>query len=150
MREEKRSDLYEKIDEEDRNLVGEPYISWDLSDAVLKISRGLSIDILRTIQVRLQLSNSELADILMISPRTLDRRKHEQMLPPDESERSYRIVRLIDLAKEIFASTEKTVVWFKRPNYALGNQRPVELVKTEPGARLVERTLGHIRHGITV
>lgn len=141
---------YKKSDKKDSNIVDEPYIAWGLAKAADKISRGLSTDVLHTLQTRLKLSNSELAGLLMISPRTLDRRKNEPRLAPDESERSFRIVRLTDLAEEIFGSMEETASWFKQPNYTLGNQQPLELVKTEPGARLVERTLGQIRHGITV
>ncbi len=128
----------------------EPYIAWDLPKASAKISSGLATDILSIIQDRLGISNKDLSELLLISPRTLDRRKKEAILPADESERSFRIARLTDLASEIFGSMEKASVWFKQPNFALGNKTPIELVKTEPGARLVERTLHQIRHGITV
>ncbi|NBC65963.1 MAG: DUF2384 domain-containing protein, partial [Bacteroidetes bacterium] len=74
----------------------------------------------------------------------------EDVLPPDESERSYRIARLTDLAAEVFGSMEKASNWFKQPNYTLGNKKPLDIVQTEPGARLVERTLQQIQHGITV
>lgn len=147
---ENHDDSYRPSDEKDRNIIEEPYIAWELPKAASKISHGLSTDVLKTIQFRLQLSNKELADILMISTRTLDRRKKELQLPPDESERSFRVVRLTDLAAEIFGSMDKGASWFKQKNYVLNNQKPLELVKTEPGARLVERTLGQVRHGITI
>lgn len=134
--------------EKDKNLVEEPYIAWDLPKASEKISSGLATDILTTIQNRLKISNMDLSELLLISPRTLDRRKKEAVLPADESERSYRIARLTDLAADVLGSMEKGSVWFKTPNYALGNKKPIELVKTEPGARLVENTLRRIEHGI--
>ncbi|MCC5906247.1 MAG: DUF2384 domain-containing protein [Balneolaceae bacterium] len=136
--------------EEKESLVEEPYIAWDLTKASAKISSGLATGILSIIQDRLGISNKDLSELLLISPRTLDRRKKEAILPADESERSFRIARLTDLASEIFGSMEKASVWFKEPNFALGNKTPIELVKTEPGARLVERTLHQIGHGITV
>ncbi len=139
-----------KSDKKDSNIAEEPYIEWGLADAAEKISRGLSTDVLYTLQSRLQLSNRELSYLLMISPRTLDRRKNEQRLAPDESERCLRVVRLTDMAGEIFGTLDKAASWFKQSNFALGNQKPIEMVRTEPGARLVERTLGQIRHGITV
>ncbi|NBC03702.1 MAG: DUF2384 domain-containing protein [Bacteroidetes bacterium] len=132
------------------NKVEEPFIAWDLSKAVANIQEGLASDILQTIQTRLDISRMELSTLLMISPRTLDRRRKEDVLPPDESERSYRIARLTDLAAEVFGSMEKASTWFKQPNYALGNKKPLDIVQTEPGARLVERTLQQIQHGITV
>lgn len=130
--------------------VEEPYIAWDLSKAASMVHSGLATEVLHTIQNRLGLSNLELSQLLMVSPRTIDRRKKEEVLPADESERSYRIARLTDLAAEVTGSMEKASIWFKKPNYALGNKKPIELMKTEPGARLVERTLNQIRHGITV
>jgi len=132
------------------NKAEEPFIAWDLSKAVANIQEGLASDILQTIQIRLDISRMELSTLLMISPRTLDRRRKEAVLPPDESERSYRIARLTDLAAEVFGSMEKASSWFKQKNYALSNKKPIDIVQTEPGARLVERTLRQIQHGITV
>ena len=134
----------------DDNLVSEPYITWDLETAASKINIGLATDILATIQSRLQISNHQLSDLLMVSTRTLDRRKKEKTLPPDESERSYRIARLTDRAYQIFEDSDKVAQWFSEPNYALGNKQPIELAKTEPGARLIEQLLGRLEHGITV
>lgn len=134
----------------DENTVSEPYVSWDLNTAAARISNGLKTGILATIQARLQLSNRQLSDLLMISPRTLDRRKKESKLPPDESERGYRIARLTDRAYQIFEDDKKVADWFSEPNFSLGNQTPLDLAKTEPGARLVEQLLGRIKHGITV
>lgn len=127
-----------------------PYISWDLSSALKQISDGLGTNILRLIQVRLDISKAELSSLLLVSPRTLDRRRKESTLPPDESERSFRIARLTDLAAMILGDMESAANWFKKPNYALGNQTPLELMRTEPGAKLVERTLRQIEHGISV
>lgn len=141
---------YPLPDEKDRNIISEPYLAWGLPKAASKISHGLSTDILSTLQRRLHLSNQALSELLMISPRTLDRRKKESTLPSDESERSYRIARLTDLAYQIFENMSKVSEWFEEPNYALGNKKPIELVKTEPGAKIVENVLGRIRHGITV
>ena len=134
----------------DENIVSEPYIAWDLDTAVSKIDKGLGTSILTTIQARLRISNQQLSDLLMVSPRTLDRRKKEEILPPDESERSYRVARLTDRAYQVFEDPDKVAQWFSEPNYALGNKLPIDLAKTEPGARLVEQALGRIEHGITV
>lgn len=135
---------------EDSNIISEPYIAWDLETAVSKISEGLGTGILATIQSRLQLSKQQLSDLILVSPRTLDRRRKENRLPPDESERSYRIARLTDRAYQVLGESDKVARWFSEPNYALGNKIPLELAKTEPGARLIEQLLGRIEHGITV
>ena len=136
--------------EKDDNIVSEPYIAWNLDTAAAKIGHGLGTSILATIQERLRISNQQLSDLMMVSPRTLDRRKKEETLPPDESERSYRIARLTDRAYQVFEDPDKVARWFSKPNYALGNKKPIDLAKTEPGARIVEQLLGRIEHGITV
>lgn len=138
------------IESGDKNIVSEPYIAWDLDTAAAKIGNGLGTSILATIQARLRISNRQLSDLMMVSPRTLDRRKKEETLPPDESERSYRIARLTDCAYQVFEDPDKVARWFSEPNFALGNKKPINLAKTEPGARLVEQLLGRIEHGITV
>lgn len=142
--------ILSEIEKADENIVSEPYVSWDLETAISKITEGLKTSILATIQARLKISNHQLSDLLMVSPRTLDRRKKERTLPPDESERSFRIARLTDRAYQVFEDDNKVAEWFSEPNYALGNKKPLDLVKTEPGARLVEQVLGRIEHGITV
>lgn len=134
----------------DENIVSEPYISWDLLTAASRISSGLATDILATIQARLKISNRQLSELMMVSTRTLDRRKKEKTLPPDESERSYRVARLTDRAYQIFKDEDEVARWFSESNFALGSKKPIELAKTEPGARLVEQLLGRIEHGITV
>lgn len=136
--------------EDDENIVSEPYIAWDLQTAASKISEGLGSGILATIQSRLHLSNQQLSDLILVSTRTLDRRKKEKKLPPDESERSYRIARLTERAYQVFGESEKVASWFSELNFALGNKTPLELAKTEPGALLIEQLLGRIEHGITV
>jgi len=150
MADKKPYPTYQSESDDDRNIVREPYIAWELQDAASKISRGLYTDILITIQSRLKLTNLELAELLQLSPRTLDRRRKEVTLPADESERSYRIARLTELAMQVFEDQDKVSAWFTQPNFALGNQKPLDLIKSEPGARLVERLLHQIEHGITV
>ena len=135
---------------ERQTQVEDPFIAWDLPKASARISSGLASEIILIIQERLGVSNKDLSELLLISPRTLDRRKKEDILPADESERTFRIARLTDLASDVLGSMDKASTWFKTPNFALGNKKPIELIKTEPGARLVERTLNQIRHGMPV
>lgn len=139
-----------KVSPKNTALKGEIYSAWDLSTAAHNISEGLPTGSLETVQARLELSNKELADVVLISPRTLTRRKKEKTLPPDESERVYRINRLIEIAAVILGGATEARDWMKEPNFALGDEVPLALAKTEPGAQLVERVLHQIEHGITV
>lgn len=130
-------------------LKGTLYASWDLPTAAHRVAEGLPTGSLSTVQERLELSNKELADVVLISPRTLTRRKKETSLPPDESERVYRINRLVEIAADVLGGEAAAREWMKEPNFALGEETPLSLAKTEPGAQLVERVLHQIEHGMS-
>jgi len=89
----------------------------------------------------------ELARSLDLSPRSLQRRRHEGRLAPYESDRLYRLARIIALAKSSIGDDERAIEWLKRPNRALGGKAPLEVVDTELGARAVENVLGRIAYG---
>lgn len=129
---------------------GKAYLAWDLPTAARRISEGLPTGALDTIQARLGLSNAELAAVVQISLRTLSRRKKEALLPPDESERVYRINRLAEIAAQVLGGESAARDWMREPNFTLGDETPLSMARTEPGAKLVERVLGQIDHGIMV
>ena len=89
-----------------------------------------------------------MADVLSIPTSTLNRRRKAGRLDRDESERAYRLARLVDRAADVFGSVESGVEWLKRPQFALGGVTPLTYADTEPGAREVENVLGRIEHGV--
>lgn len=93
------------------------------------------------------LTLKELASALDLSPRSLQRRRRTGRLAQYESDRLYRLARIIALADEFLGEHEKAVRWLKRPNRALGGIPPVEALDTELGARQVENILGRIAYG---
>lgn len=88
-------------------------------------------------------------DRLIIPRRTLAHRKAKrQPLNRAESERALRVASLTALAEETFANREKAQNWLRRPTSRLGGMRPLDLLDSEPGARVVEQLLYRIGHGI--
>lgn len=130
--------------------VREAIVSWDLSTAAHKIDAGLDTELLFTISNELDITGTELSNVVSIPPRTLARRKQENRLPPDESDRVYRIIRIIDLATEVLGSLGNARKWLKEPNYTLSERTPLSYLDTGPGSNLVERALRQVQHGITV
>lgn len=126
------------------------YSEWDLATAALRVSEGLATTSLYRVKDRLGLSNTELSALVQIPPRTLARRLGDERLPPDESERVYRIARLLEIAIRVLGSAEAAGEWMREPNFALGERIPLTLARTEPGAGLVERVLIGIEHGLPV
>jgi putative toxin-antitoxin system antitoxin component (TIGR02293 family) len=89
----------------------------------------------------------ELAAALDLSPRSLQRRRSAGRLARHESDRLYRLARIVALADEFLGDHERGMRWLKRPNRALGGVTPVAAIDTEPGARQVENILGRIGYG---
>jgi putative toxin-antitoxin system antitoxin component (TIGR02293 family) len=97
---------------------------------------------------RFGLAREEAAVALHLPQRTIARRKKEQKLRADESDRLLRLARVSAQAAAILGSGAKAAQWLRRPNRALRNQAPLELVDSDIGTRQVEEVLGRIEHGI--
>jgi len=82
----------------------------------------------------------------LIAPKRtyLLRRQRRQPLSPAESERVARVARIFAVAEDAFQSTAKAAAWLRKPSRVLGGKVPLELLRTEPGARLVEEELVRI------
>lgn len=93
------------------------------------------------------LTLKELAAALDLSPRSLQRRRRSGRLARYESDRLYRLARIVALANEYLGDHERAMRWLKRPNRTLGGIAPIAAIDTELGARHVENILGRIAYG---
>jgi putative toxin-antitoxin system antitoxin component (TIGR02293 family) len=112
-----------------------------------QINRGLPISALESLLAAHLLSKEEAA-WLVVSPRSLARRKQSSRLTPEESDRLARVARLISYAIAVFDDEQKAAQWLRRSNRALNQKTPIELLGTDSGARLVEAVLARIEHGV--
>jgi len=96
---------------------------------------------------KLGLGREEAAAALHLPQRTIARRKKEQRLQADESDRVLRLARISAQAMATLGSEEKAAQWLRRPNRALGNRTPLDLLDSDIGIRQVEEILGRIAHG---
>lgn len=86
---------------------------------------------------------------LVGSRRTLMRKKKEgARLSAAESDRLARVVRIIARAGEALGDPAKARRWLRKENRALEGQRPLDLLGTDAGTRVVERVLGRIEYGV--
>jgi putative toxin-antitoxin system antitoxin component (TIGR02293 family) len=93
------------------------------------------------------LTLKELADSLDLSVRSLQRRRRSGRLARFESDRLYRLARIIAMAQQNLGGRERAINWLKRGNRALGGIAPIAAIDTELGARQVENVLGRIAYG---
>ena len=86
---------------------------------------------------------------LVIPRRTFDRRREENRpLTVVESDRLLRAMRVVVRAIEALGDAAKAETWLRTANRALHGEKPMALLETDIGARMVERTLGRIEHGV--
>jgi putative toxin-antitoxin system antitoxin component (TIGR02293 family) len=93
------------------------------------------------------LTLKELADALDLSPRSLQRRRRSGRLARFESDRLFRLARIVAFAHQALGGADLAARWLKRPNRALAGSTPVSFIDTELGARQVENVLGRIAYG---
>jgi len=117
----------------------------ELRDAVRS---GLPFSAFVALTTQLDISPQDVATVFGIPPRTVARRKEARHLNPQESDRLYRVARVVSQAIEVLGSIDKARVWLKTPNRALGCEIPLTLLDTEIGARQVEEVLLRLNYGI--
>lgn len=127
--------------------VAGPEIKTEL-DMVNAVRMGFKVAVIDGIMKRGGLSKREV-EVFIIKKSTLAHRKSlNQHLSTTESEHALRLARIIALAEDTFDNSKKAHTWLRRPNRALINKRPLELLDTEEGARIVETMLGEIAYGL--
>ena len=97
----------------------------------------------------LNLTDREFAHTLGISERTLSRKRGAgNRLNLLISDRLFRLARISAMAIDIFETPQEAAAWLKEPQFGLGERTPLDLLRTELGAREVEDLLGRLKHGV--
>ena len=110
------------------------------------IREGFPHAVLEELMQASGLTLKELAHALDLSTRSLQRRRRGR-LARFESDRLYRMARVLALARESLEDEARANRWLKRANHALGGLAPIAAIDTELGARQVENLLGRIAYG---
>lgn len=127
--------------------LGFQVVHW--TDLIPKIEKGFSFATFANFVAASGLSVPDTASVIGIPQRTLARRRKENRLSPEESERLVRISRLFENSLRLFeGDREAALNWLRTPRRALGNQSPLHFARTEIGAREVENLIGRIEHGV--
>ncbi|MCX6055226.1 MAG: DUF2384 domain-containing protein [Chloroflexi bacterium] len=117
-------------------------------DILLKIREGFPFSAFEDVRKKINLSQKDLSGILEISERTLSRRRATKRFNPVESDRLYRVIRILLYTESVFGDSEKAHTWLKRPNRSIGGKIPMNLLDTDLGTQQVEDVLKRIEHGI--
>ena len=113
------------------------------------IEAGLPAAAMEALKERVGLDDPSMATTLGISIRTLARvRASQGLLDSVVSDRLYRLARLVAIARVVLEYDDRAVQWLTQSQPGLGNRRPIDMAKSEPGAREVENLLMRIEHGV--
>ena len=117
-------------------------------DLIKIVRSGLPHASLESVRDLLGLSTDAVSASLSLPKRTLARRKKQQRLTAEESDRLLRLARVAAVAVGVFGDPQKASAWLQKPNRALGSVAPLSHMDTDVGVRQVERVLGRIEHGV--
>lgn len=98
------------------------------------------------LQEKLKLTLLELG--LFIGLKRFPKKDIDARLSPTSSERLYRLARIYALTTSAVGSEVGATEWLIRPQWGLGGVIPLEMAKTEIGAKEVENLLGRIEHSV--
>lgn len=119
-----------------------------------RVQSGFAVATVERVQHHAGLDAREVAEIMGTSERTLARRRKAGRLDAAESDRLYRIARLFERAVDVFGgddlAADEARLWFRMPQWGLGDRTPLDYARTETGAREVETLLNRIDAGVLV
>lgn len=132
-----------------RKLGGQRALGMDVSseaDLARVVNRGIRLAVLPYV-ARAGFSKQEIEHFI-IPARTLRHRKAKrEPLSIEESDRVVRLARIQSMAEDVFGDVEKANRWLREGLGVLDDKSPLEVARTESGARLIEQVLAKIDWG---
>jgi putative toxin-antitoxin system antitoxin component (TIGR02293 family) len=110
--------------------------------------RGIPKCALTNLEKCLRVSPKQLAMLLPITERTIQRYSPEQTFSPSVSEHILKISAVAAQGIETFDDRDRFLSWMNQPNAALSNETPMSLISSSFGIDMVVDELGRIEHGI--
>lgn len=104
--------------------------------ALLNLARYLSV------------SMNQIAELLPITERTIQRYNRSQHFNQAVSEQILQIAEVIAKGVEVFEDKNNFLAWMQQRNVALGNKPPLSLLSSRFGTEMVLDELGRIEHGV--
>jgi putative toxin-antitoxin system antitoxin component (TIGR02293 family) len=90
----------------------------------------------------------DVADLLPVTERTLQRYTPQQALNQVVSEHVLQMAEVAAKGAEVFTDKATFLTWLHHPNTALANHTPLSLLSSRFGAEMVLDELGRIEHGV--
>lgn len=116
------------------------------ADLARVVRRRLHLRVLRHL-VAAGFSKHEIHTFIIPARTWRHRTAKKEPLTVEESDRVVRLARIQALAEDVFGDTQKANRWLREDLGVLDRKSPLEVARTESGARLVEQLLAKIDWG---
>lgn len=119
---------------------------------IAAIRAGIPYSMFDVIQDNAPFTEDNWADFLDISTKSLQRYKTSEdfHFKAIHSEKILEMAEVTSIGLDVFGNMEKLKLWLNTPSYALGNLKPIELIRDSYGKELVISELTRINYGILV
>ena len=117
-------------------------------DLIRLSSKGITKDALLRLASYLSMSIRQMAELLPVTERTIQRYKRKQRFNRVVSEQVLQIAEVAARGDEVFGGRGKFLSWMRSPSPALGNHTPASLLRSRFGTEVVLDELGRIEHGV--
>ncbi|MEK6478055.1 antitoxin Xre/MbcA/ParS toxin-binding domain-containing protein [Catalinimonas sp. 4WD22] len=117
-------------------------------DLIHLAREGVSKSTMLQVQKLMDLSQKEMAKLLHLTPRTLQRMKDEDKLPPAASGQLLELARIYSSAVEALGDDALAKQWLRTPIRALNDEIPIHLLDTPVGIQWVNTVLGRAAYGV--
>lgn len=116
---------------------------------IVAIRAGIPYSLFDVIQDYAPFSESDWADFLDISTKSLQRYKQSsKQFKALQSEKIIEMAEVTNMGLDVFGNMEKFKLWLDTPVFSLGSLKPMELLKDSYGKELVLAELTRINYGI--
>lgn len=139
-----------RLGKEKRKLTYNEFLSNKM--LIIKVIRtGVPYSLFELIKNITPFSEIDWAELLNLSTKSLARYKQDaKHFKPLQSEKIIEMAEVTNFGLEVFGKMEKFKLWLDTPNFALGNLKPMELLRDSYGKEMVIGELTRIEHGIFV
>ena len=111
-------------------------------------SRGITKNAVSNLANYLSLSSKQVADLLPVTERTLQRYSPRQHFNQAVSEQVIHIAEVLAKGTEIFKEKSKLLLWLNTPHKVFSGNTPFSLLGSRFGSELVLEELGRIEFGV--
>lgn len=129
----------------EQSLVEEPSSALDY---IALSQKGLQKKSLATLAAVMSIPMKDMAHLLNISYKTLGRKRNDDKMDQLSSSLVIEMAQLVARGLAVFGDQDRLRSWLQRSNQALKGQRPLDLMNSPTGLRLVSSVLTRLEEGI--